>query len=446
MNEHEISQIFKNNDLMSVNKNLGDLFDSYKLTNNIDQKKSLKQFLKFILMDLKNKNVEEAYKFIKILYTNIHRLCTVFQEILNEEIKLHISELETDVFKNFETFIEDTNKIQIVVNFSVLIVLLTNNLNQPNQILTNYILILNSLIDRLSMINDEEILQKNILLKFHFILVLNSLSENTYSYNPSLINHYENIFHFLKTKFIQKNFTPKNYSDNHEVKSILYLINSTINNKNPQKISNFLDEKLITFLYTKITTNLSKYINAFHNDLNIEIILKNIILCIISINENLINKKISTQDPIIKIGHVIIDTYEEIKIKNYNKKCIEINFLKLKKKEIQSLDPEIESSFLGRSFIRTEAENQKVSRAIQKKIKSTKRQAIRNLKKEALVIDVQRQKKVKLIDDKRKEDQKLSNQFIEQQNVEYKKMVTSQGKKRFKLKGVRGAVRQKKQV
>jgi hypothetical protein len=118
----------------------------------------------------------------------------------------------------------------------------------------------------------------------------------------------------------------------------------------------------------------------------------------------------------------------------------------LKKKEIQSLDPEIESSFLGRSFIRTEAENQKVNRAIQKKIKSTKRQAIRNLKKEALVIDVQRQKKVKLIDDKRKEDQKLSNQFIEQQNVEYKKMVTSQGKKRFKLKGVRGAVRQKKQV
>jgi hypothetical protein len=443
MNEQEIEQIFKNNDLNSVNKNLGDLFDSYKLTSNVEQKKSLKQFLKFILADLKNKNVEEASNFIKIFYRNIHRLCLTFQEILNEQIKLHISELETDVFKNFEDFIDNSKKIQILVNYSLLIVSLTNNLNQPNQILTNYILILNFLVDRLTISDDDgKILHKNIFLKFYLVGILNSLSENTNSYNPNLINQYDNFLNFLKIKFSQKTFIPKeNYDDNND--NLLHLINSSLNNENI--FSNFSDENLIIFLYSKIIKNLSQYIHSNNDDINIEIILKNIILNIISINENLLKKQISQNNPLITSGHNIIERYEEIKTKNYKKKSIEINFLKLKKKEIPSLDPEIESSFLGRSFIRTEAENQKVNRAIQKKVKSTKKQAIRNLKKEAMVIDVQRQKKLRLVDDKRKEDQRLSNQFIEQQNIEYKKMVTSQGKKRFKLKGNRGAVRQKKQ-
>jgi hypothetical protein len=443
MNEQEIEQIFKNNDLNSVNKNLGDLFDSYKLTSNVEQKKSLKQFLKFILADLKNKNVEEASNFIKIFYRNIHRLCLTFQEILNEQIKLHISELETDVFKNFEDFIDNSKKIQILVNYSLLIVSLTNNLNQPNQILTNYILILNYLVDRLLISDDDgKILHKNIFLKFYLVGVLNSLSENTNSYNPNLINQYDNFLNFLKNKFSQKTFIPKeNYNDNND--NLLHLINSSLNNENI--FSNFSDENFIIFLYSKIIKNLSQYIHSNNDEINIEIIFKNIILNIISINENLLKKQISQNNPLITSGHNIIERYEEIKTKNYKKKSIEINFLKLKKKEIPSLDPEIESSFLGRSFIRTEAENQKVNRAIQKKVKSTKKQAIRNLKKEAMVIDVQRQKKLRLVDDKRKEDQRLSNQFIEQQNIEYKKMVTSQGKKRFKLKGNRGAVRQKKQ-
>ena len=35
---------------------------------------------------------------------------------------------------------------------------------------------------------------------------------------------------------------------------------------------------------------------------------------------------------------------------------------------------------------------------------------------------------------KRKEDLKISNQFLEQQNIEYKKMMTSNPKRRFKFK------------
>ena len=195
----------------------------------------------------------------------------------------------------------------------------------------------------------------------------------------------------------------------------------------------------------KILTILNKIIIINKDDINLDIIFKNIILHIILINENLLGRHISATNQIISFGHSIIEGYEEIKSANLKKKGIEINFLKIKKKELPSLDPEIDSAFLGRSFLpRTNAENQKVARAIQKKIKSTKKQAIRNLKKEAKVIDVQRQKKNRIMEGKKKEDQKLSNQFIEQQNVEYKKLVTSQGQKRFKLKHKREDTRNKK--
>jgi hypothetical protein len=75
-----------------------------------------------------------------------------------------------------------------------------------------------------------------------------------------------------------------------------------------------------------------------------------------------------------------------------------------------------------------------MAKIIKKKTLSTKKQAIRNLKKEALVIDAQRQLQLKRYANKRKEEQKLTNQFIEQTNLEQKKLATDQGKRRFKIK------------
>ena len=69
-----------------------------------------------------------------------------------------------------------------------------------------------------------------------------------------------------------------------------------------------------------------------------------------------------------------------------------------------------------------------------KKVKKTKREAIRNLKKESRLIDVEKQKEHSKLDKRRKEDIKLSNQFIEQTNMEYKKLVTSQTKNKEKKK------------
>jgi hypothetical protein len=104
------------------------------------------------------------------------------------------------------------------------------------------------------------------------------------------------------------------------------------------------------------------------------------------------------------------------------KKSIQINFLTIKRKAIQELDPEIEG------------EKKEMTKILEGKLKKTKKQAIRNLKKEARVIDSERQHVLKRMDHKRKEEIKTSNQFIEQTNIEHKKLMTSQDKKRFKMK------------
>ena len=75
-----------------------------------------------------------------------------------------------------------------------------------------------------------------------------------------------------------------------------------------------------------------------------------------------------------------------------------------------------------------------MERVMKHKIRATEKQAIRKLKKEAKVIDEERQKVIENIDKKRKEDLKITNQFIEQQNIEYKKLMTANEKKRFKFK------------
>ena len=49
-------------------------------------------------------------------------------------------------------------------------------------------------------------------------------------------------------------------------------------------------------------------------------------------------------------------------------------------------------------------------------------------------MDEERQKVVDEINKKRKEDIKFVNQYLEQQNIEYKKMMSSNERKRFKFK------------
>ena len=124
-------------------------------------------------------------------------------------------------------------------------------------------------------------------------------------------------------------------------------------------------------------------------------------------------------------------------IQNVNiKKQIPMNYLVIKKKEIPCLEPDYDLSFLGDypEYVNHEEKNKKMSYILKHKTRNTEKQAIRKLKKEARVIDIERQKVIDNINKKRKEDIKFVNQYLEQQNIEYKKMMSSNERKRFKFK------------
>jgi hypothetical protein len=130
------------------------------------------------------------------------------------------------------------------------------------------------------------------------------------------------------------------------------------------------------------------------------------------------DKKFENEEIAKNIIKCYFDKCNKLKLK----KSIQINFLRIKRKPIQELEPEIDG------------ERRDMTKILEEKLKKTKKQAIRSIKKEARVIDTQRQQVLKKMDSKRKEEMKSSNQFIEQTNVDYKKLMTSQTKKRFKLK------------
>ena len=472
MNDKEIENIFNNNDINSLAGNLNEMIISFKATNNLEHKKNLKSFLKFILNYLSVKvNVGKSVEFLNVMSKNILQMSTLFPEIMNSFIKLLLKDLEGDIFtQKFKENSEDGVKIQKLVNSSLLILTLTSNLNQPNQMLTNYISLINSFLDKLPIREDyheekgRENIIKNILLKVYFIGVLSILGKNTNSYIPNLFNQLEHVLNLMKVELVEMSTSNLdsvvvNCEEENNFK-ILQNINFYLNSEDV----NFVDKEKnkthpinvnsisninIPIIYSKLLSIISFLINTFKDDLNFEILFKNIILNILEINQNFLTKnktnntpnKSNTPSLLLTKSHELIEAYEDFKSEILKKKNIEINFMKIKKKEIGCLEPDIDLCYLGRSYIRTDADNQRIAKAIKKKIKSTSKQAVRNLKKESKVIDVQRQKKLKIIVEKKKEDQRQSNQFIEQQNIEYKKLVTSQPKKRFKLKKARGRTR-----
>ncbi len=68
------------------------------------------------------------------------------------------------------------------------------------------------------------------------------------------------------------------------------------------------------------------------------------------------------------------------------------------------------------------------------KTRKIEKQVIRKLKTEIKVLDEEREKIIDDINKKRKQDLKFVNQYLYQQNIEYKKMMSCNGRKRFKFK------------
>ena len=377
------------------------LFDNIEENMNIQTPKFLSDFLEFICFS-KKVNIENQNKILLNFKNKLFEICFKNSEKLEEFIIANLVSFQR--MKNSNVI----DEIEYFIKFLNLIKVLTQNLNSTNQIMSNCISQINKILDYLiSKDKIYEITNENIIPILKLLELNTEITININSYNPRLIPFLDRIIHFCI-----------NYKENKKEKI----------EKIELMYPNQKNKEIIKFLNQKISKLIISYSDNLKNDINYDILFS-------FLYEDI--KNYIEQNNKYKIFYdKFINTYEEKKNKSISKKKFPMNFLIIKPKPIPSLEPDYDLSFLGDSpeFINEKEKKIKMEKIMKHKVKSTEKQAIRKLKKEARYIDKERQKVIDNINLKRKEDLKLSNQFLEQQNIEYKKMMTSNPKRRFKFK------------
>lgn len=367
----------------------------------LNQKKNFANFLEFICQS-KKINISEQETILTELREKLIIYLLNNREYLDEYIIANLV-----MYQNIQKEIIDNEKSLIdfikLINFMKIF---TYNINMTSQVMSNCINLLNNIIEEfINKSNDKfEITEKYIFPILKLVELNIDLSININSYNPRSV-----IFISRLLYFISQNTNSFNKNNNNLI--IYYPSINTI------KINY---EK---FIIEKIEEMLLKLIENLKNDINNDIIFKDIY-------------EIITNSNIKNNFDKFISEYDTIKQKNTLKKKMHMNYLVIKKKPIQSLQPDYDLSFLGDfpEYINIEEKNKKMNYILKHKTRNTEKQAIRKLKKEAKVLDEEREKVIDDINKKRKEDMKFVNQYLEQQNIEYKKMMSSNERKRFKFK------------
>ena len=367
----------------------------------LNQKKNFANFLEFICQS-KKINISEQDTILTELREKLIIYLLNNREYLDEYIIANLV-----MYQNIQKEIIDNEKSLIdfikLINFMKIF---TYNINMTSQVMSNCINLLNNIIEEFINKSNEkfEITEKYIFPILKLVELNIDLSININSYNPRSV-----IFISRLLYFISQNTNSFNKNNNNLI--IYYPSVNTI------KINY---EK---FIIEKIEEMLLKLIENLKNDINNDIIFKDIY-------------EIITNSNIKNNFDKFISEYDTIKQKNTLKKKMHMNYLVIKKKPIQSLQPDYDLSFLGDfpEYINIEEKNKKMNYILKHKTRNTEKQAIRKLKKEAKVLDEEREKVIDDINKKRKEDMKFVNQYLEQQNIEYKKMMSSNERKRFKFK------------
>ena len=367
----------------------------------LNQKKNFANFLEFICQS-KKINISEQETILTELREKLIIYLLNNREYLDEYIIANLV-----MYQNIQKEIIDNEKSLIdfikLINFMKIF---TYNINMTSQVMSNCINLLNNIIEEfINKSNDKfEITEKYIFPILKLVELNIDLSININSYNPRSV-----IFISRLLYFISQNTNSFNKNNNN-----LIIYYPSVNTK---KINY---EK---FIIEKIEEMLLKLIENLKNDINNDIIFKDIY-------------EIITNSNIKNNFDKFISEYDTIKQKNTLKKKMHMNYLVIKKKPIQSLQPDYDLSFLGDfpEYINIEEKNKKMNYILKHKTRNTEKQAIRKLKKEAKVLDEEREKVIDDINKKRKEDMKFVNQYLEQQNIEYKKMMSSNERKRFKFK------------
>ena len=358
----------------------------------ITSKKFLKTFLGFI-NETNEIAIHKHKKIIDVMKDKLVSLCLSYEEVIDEYVVANVVSYQR--MKN-ETLIKE--QFDNFVKFLYFISSLTSKLKLTNQIMSNVVSVINRLLDYMITKSIDELIVKFIYLIQNEIDIIKGIN----SFNPRIMIYIDRLIAYISK-----------YDEKAKIKDIEKYFNTTNN-------INFLNE-----IFSSMISSLS---SLYKNDVNYDILFSNIY--------NKVTSYLISNQKFKSYYDDFIREYENNKTNAKNKKNLPMNFMIIKPKPLASLDPEIDLSFLGNSaeFVNLEEKKKTMERVMKHKIRATEKQAIRKLKKEAKVIDEERQKVIENIDKKRKEDLKITNQFIEQQNIEYKKLMTANEKKRFKFK------------
>lgn len=358
----------------------------------ITSKTFLKTFLGFI-NETNEIAIHKHKKIIDVMKDKLVSLCLSYEEVIDEYVVANVVSYQR--MKN-EILIKE--QFDNFVKFLYFISSLTSKLKLTNQIMSNVVSVINRLLDYMITKSIDELIVKFIYLIQNEIDIIKGIN----SFNPRIMIYIDRLIAYISK-----------YDEKTKIKDIEKYFNTTNN-------INFFNE-----IFSSMISSLS---SLYKNDVNYDILFSNIY--------NKVTSYLISNQKFKSYYDDFIREYENNKTNAKNKKNLPMNFMIIKPKPLASLDPEIDLSFLGNSaeFVNLEEKKKTMERVMKHKIRATEKQAIRKLKKEAKVIDEERQKVIENIDKKRKEDLKITNQFIEQQNIEYKKLMTANEKKRFKFK------------
>ena len=411
--------MFKNRKSKEISTIIERIKDYYHISLDKENQKKINIFLNLIFQYLEEVDFNEINEYLHLNCKHYIEFAVSYPETINTFFKKKYEFFEEILKKSVD---QNINEMIIIIKYGIVLSYLSLNTDITNQFSSNFAIICSQLIKLLSTDNINHLLHKTLLLS-----TLTLLSKSSNFYNPFIINTCEVIL--SKIIFLQINSLEVGENDRKIIKEFF-----------PQDTD--LNFKIIVDRIIDLTfTSIAEMIKFLKNDINFDSIFENIMGYLSKLNKLIDNKLLESQSKILnkkienKLNVLILNIYqnnEKSKIKKNN----HINFFVTKTKELESLNPEIDPEY-DFSLSWGEKKNllkNKTKNGIMKKVKKTRREAIRNLKKESRLIDIEKQKEHSNLDKRRKEDKKLSNQFIEQTNMEYKKLVTSQTKDKEKKK------------
>lgn len=363
-----------------------------------------KEFFKCFLTFICDNNLIDYDKEIKMIEVLRNEIITVGLKYTDTIDEWSIATVVLYQRMNPSNIID--NDLSHFIKFILFVTIVSKNLHQTNQIISNLMTILNNVIDYL--FNQIEIDNKQLLIGFVLIELNLKLSIAIKSFNPSLISQFTKIVQYI--------------TKSNEL---------TVEDIDKEKYLCFIPEDKGSFdirLKYKLCNDIQVLIEHYKEDINIDVLFSKIISELLSLTKTHKSTKTLVQ--------TITMSYQSYALKAKSKKMFRMNYLVIKPKQLIALEPDYDLSILGDNpaYINQAEKKKEMDKIVQKKIKEKEKQVIRKLKHEAKVIDKERQKELNFIDKKKKEDLRITNQFIEQQNIEYKKLMTSNDKKRFKFK------------